>query len=236
MKNTTSIQEMVRSLGHLLLPRLCAGCMRPLLFQENVLCLHCTLELPQTGFHELKENEAFIRIAGRFPFEHATAFAWFQSDGLMQHLMHLLKYEQRKDVGRFLGQQAAATLRDVHWMNAMNGIIPVPLHSVKLASRGYNQAELIARSFSSGLAIPMIGNAIHRIQNTSSQTRMNREERTKNVAGAFAAGPGIHNLAGKHILLMDDVLTTGATLEAAAQPLLAVPGIGLSIFTLGIAT
>jgi ComF family protein len=229
------LSEIALSAAHLLLPRLCAACNQPLLLQEKALCFSCTLDIPQTNFHHHDENESVIRIAGRIPFKHATSFAYFQGDGLMQHLLHLLKYKGRQDVGRFLGRQAAYALREVSWIKHLDGIIPLPLHARKQKLRGYNQAEVIAAALAKELGLPLLPNALVRIRDTQSQTLMNREQRIANVRDAFQPGPGFQKLNEKKVLLMDDVLTTGATLEAAARPLQTVSGLELNLFTLGIA-
>ena len=219
---------------HLLLPQLCAGCRAPLLYREKVLCMSCMMELPQTGFHHIEDNEAAMRIAGRIPFQQATAFAYFTPDGLLQHLLHLLKYDGRKEVGSFLGAQAAYALKNVSWAQSLNAIVPVPLHLKKEAARGYNQAALIAQGMGEILSIPVMEHALIRTRHTASQTKMSREERVRNMTDAFRLSPGA-DLSGRQVLLIDDVLTTGATLEAASAAMRGVPGIGLNIMTIGLA-
>lgn len=231
----TLFNELALSLGHMLLPRLCAACSRPLLLQEQILCMSCIMEIPLTGFHTQPENETAIRIAGRIPFQHATSLAYFQNDGLLQYLLHLLKYEGRQDIGRFLGRQAGISLNAVPWIRDLDTIIPLPLHNKKEQARGFNQVSVLAKAMAETLHLPVHEKALARVRNTQSQTLMNREQRSFNVAGAFQLGADVQTLKGSNVLLMDDVLTTGATLEAAAQPLLLVPGLSLSIFTMGIA-
>ena len=192
------------------------------------------MELPQTGFHEIESNEAALRIAGRIPFQHASAFAYFTPDGLLQHLLHLLKYSGRKEVGIFLGAQAGFALRNVSWVRSLDAIIPVPLHAKKEAARGYNQTALIARGMGEVLSVPVMERTLIRTKHTASQTRMSREERVQNVADAFQLSPGTC-LTGRRVLLIDDVLTTGATLEAASAAFRGVPDIGLNIMTIGMA-
>jgi ComF family protein len=228
------LPEMAKSVMHLLLPQLCAGCRTPLLYRERVLCMGCLMELPQTGFHTIETNEAAMRIAGRIPFQHATAFAYFTPDGLLQHLLHLLKYKGRKEVGIFLGAQAGYALKNVAWARSLDAIIPVPLHAKKEAARGYNQTALIAWGMGEVLSIPVMERALIRTKHTASQTRMSREERVQNVADAFQLSSGTE-LAGRNVLLIDDVLTTGATLEAASAAMRSVPDISLNILTIGMA-
>jgi ComF family protein len=234
MSMPSLLPEIARSITHLLLPQLCAGCRIPLLHSERTLCMSCTLELPQTGFHDIADNEAAMRLAGRIPYQHATAFAYFAPDGLLQHLLHLLKYKGRKEVGIFLGKQAGYALEATSWIRSVDAIIPVPLHPKKEAARGYNQTALIAQGLSEALAIPVKEHALMRMRHTESQTRKSREERVVNVKDAFSLSPKA-TLSGSHVLLIDDVLTTGATLEAASGPLVCAPGVKLSIMTIGLA-
>lgn len=228
------IKEAVHGAVHLLFPQLCEGCRAPLLYQERVLCMGCAFELPQTGFHDKRDNEAAMRIAGRVPYQHATAFAYFSAEGLMQHLVHRLKYAGRKTVGLYLGEQAGHALKTASWTREVQAIVPVPLHPKKEVKRGYNQSAIIAAGLGKVLNVPVYENALVRTRYTKSQTRMSREERALNVSDAFQLHPKamLHN---QHILLMDDVLTTGATIEAASSALLRVPGIKLSICTIGLA-
>ena len=228
------LSEIAGSMAHLLLPQLCAACRIPLLHREKLLCMGCTLELPHTGFHNIDDNEAALRLAGRIPFQHATAFAYFTPEGLLQHLLHLLKYKGRQEVGTFLGMQAGYALQGVPWIRSIDAIVPIPLHPKKKAARGYNQTALIAQGLGDVLSIPVSADAMIRTKHTASQTRMSREERVQNVAGAFSLS-GNANLSGRHVLLIDDVLTTGATLEAAFATLSAVPEIRLSLMTIGLA-
>lgn len=230
----TLLKEAFHSASHLLFPQLCEGCRVPLLHQERVLCMNCTFQLPQTGFHDNPNNETAIRIAGRIPYQHATAFCYFTPDGLLQHLLHRLKYSGRKPIGIFLGEQAGHALKSVWWSKSVEAIIPVPLHPKKEAKRGYNQSALVATGLSAILGVPVMERALVRIRNTESQTKMSREERVLNVRDAFMLHPKAA-IADRHVLLVDDVLTTGATIEAAADVLCAVPGLKLSICTIGLA-
>lgn len=223
------------STRHLVLPGLCEGCRRPLIQRERILCLHCCAALPLTDFHNDRENEAALRLAGRVPFHQATAFTFFRGGGMMQHLLHRLKYKGRKEVGVFLGMQCGRALQTAGWGKDVDVLLPVPLHRRKEAKRGFNQSAVIAQGLSEVLGKPLCTVALLRGKNTSSQTKMTREERVLNVRDAFYLTPKRAGLSGKHVLLIDDVLTTGATLEAAASTLLSEPGVKVSILVMAIA-
>lgn len=233
--NNNPLGDLTSGLTHLFYPRLCDGCSKPLLQEEEVLCLNCSIyNLPRTAHHHIPENETFMRFAGRVRVEKATSLAYFTADGLLQHLLHKLKYEDRKDVGTYLGKQLGYDLQQVGWATVIDAIVPVPLHPKKEAIRGFNQANVIAEGIGDVLKLPVYTNVVKRTRFTETQTQKTREERMVNMQGAFEV-TDTANISGKHILLIDDVLTTGATLEACALSLLHVQGVKLSIATIGIA-
>lgn len=235
MSIADNIKDLGNGLTHLFYPRLCEGCSKPLLAEEEVLCLNCNVYyLPRTAYHHLPENETAMRFAGRIPIVKATSLAYFTPDGLLQHLLHGLKYKDKKEIGTFLGKQLGYDLLQTGWHQGIDGIVPVPLHPKKEALRGYNQTQLIAEGIGEALSLPVITDLLYRTRHTESQTQKTREERLENVQAAFDV-KNTEKYKGKHLLLIDDVLTTGATLEAAALPLLTIPGVQLSITTVGIA-
>ena len=232
-KNIAS--ELASGLTHIVYPRLCEGCNKPLLAEEQVLCLNCSIyNLPRTAYHHIHENETFMRFAGRVKIEKATTLAYFTPDGLLQHLLHGLKYDNKKEIGTYLGTQLGYDLLQTNWQQSIDAIIPVPLHPKKETIRGFNQALLIAEAVADVLSLPVLHKIIRRIRFTETQTQKTREQRMENMQGAFEV-INEENLKNKHILLIDDVLTTGATLEACAQCLLSVSGVRVSIATIGIA-
>ena len=236
--NLQFIKSLNHGLTHLLYPRLCEGCSKPLLAAEKILCISCTLELPETNYPDIEDNETALRFAGRVPFIYATSYAWFTNDGLLQHLLHGLKYKDKKEIGYFLGKRLGQNLqKDLQKITSplpIDIIIPVPLHKAKKAKRGYNQSMLIAEGISETLQVPANDKLLLRTRDTESQTRKTRTERVNNMEAAFEIKEkGI--LTGKHILLCDDVLTTGATLEACALALRKDESIKISIATVGIA-
>jgi ComF family protein len=182
----------------------------------------------------MTDNEATLRFSGRVGFEKATSYAWFVTDGLLQHLLHGLKYKGKREIGTYLGSRFAADLSRSNWADGIDIIIPVPLHRTKQAQRGYNQSMVIAEAMAKEQGIVAVDNILRRIRDTETQTNKTRAERTENMTGAFKIDDPM-SLRGKHILLIDDVLTTGATLEACAHALHMVADVKISIATIGIA-
>lgn len=228
------LKNWASSLLHLFYPRLCEGCSKPLLLSEKVLCIGCTPHIPRTEYHHIPGNDTAARFAGRVPFQHATTFAYFTPDGLLQHLLHQLKYKDKQEIGIYLGKQFGYDLLETDWAKNIDLILPVPLHPKKEAERGYNQSKLIAEGMSDSLHIPVLTDALYRTRHTESQTKKSRAERIENMQDAFGA-KHIQRLQHKHVLIVDDVLTTGATLESCALALSDVPGIQVSFGTIGIA-
>ena len=232
--NTSFLTELKEGIIHLFYPRLCEGCNKPLLSSESVLCISCNMEIPETGYHNIADNETALRFAGRVPFAHATSFAYFSNEGLLQHLVHGLKYLDKKETGYFLGRRLGASLKTTDWISTVDLIIPVLLHPAKKARRGYNQSMLIAEGMGGYLQIPVSDTVLARTRDTESQTHKTRAERVNNMTNAFKVRQK-GTLTGKHILICDDVLTTGATIEACALALLTEENIKISIATIGIA-
>jgi ComF family protein len=228
------LQELKHGIAHLFYPRLCEGCSKPLMAAEEVLCISCSTQIPVTVYHNIEDNETALRFAGRIPFIKATSLAYFTNDGLLQHLLHGLKYRNRKETGYYLGRLLGQSLQVAGWASSVDVIIPVPLHKAKKADRGYNQSMLIAEGMSEALNIPASDKLLLRVKETESQTHKTRTERVNNMAGAFKVAENAE-LTGKHILLCDDVLTTGATIEACALALMTVESVKISIATIGIA-
>jgi ComF family protein len=233
IENMHLLQSIYHGLSHLFFPRLCEGCSSPLQTDEQVLCLQCLAQLPRTNSHHIADNPAALRLAGRFPFQHATTFAYFTAEGLLQVLLHGLKYHNKKEIGLFLGRQLGYDLQHSTWPQEIDLIIPVPLHEKKQAARGFNQSALIARGLGEVLQKPVDEYVLCRSRHTQSQTKKNRAERILNVEGAFSLQ---NDLTGKHLLLIDDVLTTGSTIEACATCLLAKGNNKVSVATIAIAS
>lgn len=228
------MRELKQGFVHLFYPGLCEGCRKPFVAGEAVLCIGCAIQLPETGYHAMPGNETELRFSGRVPFAWGTSYAWFTTDGLLQHLLHGLKYRYRSEIGAYLGHRLATDLRAAGRGGDLDLIIPVPLHPSKQAARGYNQSMVIAMAMGRELGVPVSDGILRRVRHTESQTSKTRQERADNMAGAFSV-PDPQAISGKHILIVDDVLTTGATIEACAQTLLTTATVQVSIATIGIA-
>ncbi len=214
-------------------PDLCVACGQILNKQEKVLCAQCFFHLPRTEFHKDHENPVSQLFWGRVRIESAAAFFYFNKGSAYQHLIHKLKYNSRADIGIELGKMFGAELRKSIFAQA-DLIVPVPLHPKKMRIRGYNQSEKIAQGLSATLNLPVNTTSLIKGESTQTQTRKSRFERFQNVEGKFLIGKD-HCLEGKHIILADDVVTTGSTLESCALTILEVKGTKVSILTLAVA-
>ncbi len=218
---------------NLFYPELCIACGKKLVDQERWLCIECISDLPRTKFHSDPENKVAGLFWGRVKVEHATSWLFFRKGSRYQKLVHCLKYKGMQEVGEELGRLFALELADSPFRYT-DLVIPVPLHAIKLRQRGYNQSEWIAHGIASGLEKPLSTDNLIREKHNPTQTRKNRYERWQNVEGIFSvARPG--ELINKHILLVDDVVTTGSTLEASVVALLRSGADKVSIATLACA-
>jgi len=189
--------------------------------------------MPKTGFWNENENPVARIFWGRVYLQNVSSFLHFQKGGRLQNIIHNMKYKNIKEIGTFLGKLYGYELKNIPNSN-VDLIIPVPLHKSKLRKRGYNQSEYIARGISEVLNLPVNTNSIERYIASDSQTRKSRFERWENVKNVFKIVEP-QSFIGKHVLLVDDVITTGATLEACARAILEIPGTKVSIATLAFA-
>jgi ComF family protein len=230
--------NMMKALANLLnlfFPNLCRLCKKQLVEGEEQLCLECLYHLPHTRFHARPDNPVVYLMADKEKLSHASAYLYYYKGSKTQELIHSIKYHDNKELGYLLGRYAARELHTAGNPLCEAGIIlPVPLHPRKEKQRGYNQSEWIANGLSSILHIPVNHTLLVRTVTTESQTRKAVYERWLNVKEAFSVTCP-EELAGKHVLLVDDVITTGATVGACIDVLSVIPGIRISLFALAIA-
>jgi ComF family protein len=231
---THTITKYFNDFLSIIYPHNCAACGNDVLGKSHLLCWTCLKSLPLTGFETQSNNLVSQLFAGRIPVEMATAFLFFSKDSKVQHLIHLVKYKSQKELGHYLGTLMGHAIQQANW-NEIDLIIPVPLNKKKAAKRGFNQAKILADGISEVLQKPVAEVAIVRSKFTETQTRKNRISRWQNVEDVFELGD-FAGLENKRVLLIDDVVTTGATLEACGQILLKIPGLKLNIGALAFAS
>lgn len=206
-------------LFQLLFPNLCDACGQSLIKTEHFICLNCLCDLPYTDFHLFSNNQVARQFWGRIPFAYATAMFYFRKGGKVQQVLHSLKYRGKADLGVLLGEMLAVRMIKGH-CPIFDLILAVPLHRKKEKLRGYNQSQCIAEGLGSTLGISVIKDVLVKKKATSSQTKKGRFDRFENLKQAFDVNNAAM-LQNKHVLLVDDVITTGATLEACALVLMA---------------
>ena len=219
---------MFENLINLFFPKACSGCNSFLLANENVICTVCRHEIPLTNHHKIENNEAVVKFYGRIPIEFAAALFYFHKKGIVQEMIHKLKYKGHQEVGTAIGYWYAEELKTIAVLNSVDYIIPVPLHKKRLKERGYNQVETFGRALSESMGIPYNDSVLIRNVYSKTQTKKNLLGRSEVVGSIFNA---VHDdsLHDKHFMLIDDVITTGSTLEACSRELLKIPGAKLSI-------
>jgi ComF family protein len=219
------------ALLHLAFPHVCAGCGSDVLDSEHPLCLRCLHTLPQTHFEQFEANPVEKIFWGRMPLLAASATYYFTKDALIQHLMHQFKYRGNKALGLYLGLQVGDSLLQSGRFAGIDALVPLPLFAAKERQRGFNQATVLCNGIAAVLQKPVLQKSVIRTTHTQSQTRKSRVERWQNMEDRFEVRDE-KSLAGKHLLLVDDVVTTGATLEACGRALLSVTDVQLSVATL----
>jgi ComF family protein len=215
---------------NLLYPLQCELCDISLNTFEKSICTKCLFELPRTNYHLDTDNEVARMFWGRVDIEHATAWYYFQKGGSVQKLLHRFKYHNRKNIGYDLGCLIGQALGNTVF-NDIDVIIPVPLHKKQFKKRGFNQSEILANGLSKGLNKPVDKTILFRTLSNSSQTNKRRYERWKNVKGIFCLKRS-ETIKNKHVLLVDDVITTGATIEACVETLKKGNNVKISVFAL----
>ena len=228
-------RNLADDLFSLFFPNLCLGCGRPLIRGEDTICSICHFHLPKTHFHNDPDNALNKVFWGRVNLEAVAAYVYFQKGSTVQHLLHQLKYKGRQEIGLRIGKWYGQELRYAGVFREVELVVPVPLHPNKLRKRGYNQSRVFAEGLVSVMTAKLEDHCLYRKVDSKTQTRKTRYNRWENVENIFAVR-NPEKLQGKHVLLVDDVITTGATLEACARALLEVPGVKISVVTIAYAS
>lgn len=227
----TMLALLKQSLLHLLFPHVCEGCGSDALPADQPVCIRCSAALPQTHFSRYAGNPAEKIFWGRLPLEAAATQYYFTKESLVQRLMHNFKYRGNKELGLYLGRQTGISLKESGRFDTVDALVPLPLFSSKERKRGFNQATVLCNGIAEALGKPVWTDVVSRTVYTETQTKKNRTERWQNMEGRFSLDKP-QKISGRHILLVDDIMTTGATLEACGRALLAGENVRLSIAAL----
>jgi ComF family protein len=204
---------MLNELLSVFFPHLCAGCQQPLIKGENHICTDCVVNLPFTDHYRHEDNAVEKLFWGRARVNAAMSLLYFNKGNRVQRLLHQLKYKNNQEVGLMLGHLLGSKIKLSRRFIGVDVVIPVPLHPKKLKKRGYNQSEFIAKGIAEELGIPISTTMLTRSINNPTQTNKSRFERFENVTDVFTV-MGTEEVKSKHVLLVDDVITTGSTLES----------------------
>ncbi|HWR33886.1 MAG TPA: phosphoribosyltransferase family protein [Chitinophagaceae bacterium] len=230
-----TLKEIKNAVLHLLFPHVCAGCGSDILNVESSLCMKCIDAMPETNFELHANNPVEKSFWGRLPLVNATAQFYFTKESLMQHLMHQFKYKSNRDLGIQLGRIMGDQLSRSDRFSDIDALVPLPLFPAKEKRRGYNQATVLCQGMAESMKIPVLDKSVIRPQHTETQTKKGRIERWRNMEGKFVLSDA-DPIRNKHLLLIDDVVTTGATLEACGNELLKAENVKLSVACLCIAS
>ena len=222
-----------RELLQLFLPATCIACGQPLVGDECSLCVRCMMHLPLAYFSAAPNNATELRLMGRVRFEAATSLLLFHKQGITQSIVHAIKYYDDETLGITMGRMMGRDLLSSGRFSSVDCVVPVPLHRGKLRRRGYNQSLLLCRGIAEVCHLPIVANNLIRVVNTESQTHKNGTQRIDNMDDAFQIVDSM-SFEGRHILLVDDVITTGSTIAECADVLLSISGVRVSLASLAI--
>lgn len=229
-----TIKRWLGAAADVALPRVCPVCGKSLDGDEQWLCRQCLAALPRTRYEEVEFNTMEQHFAGKVPIERATAYFFYEKGSPYASILHDIKYHSTPKMGYWLTSRAVTDMAGSHFFDNIDVVTAVPLHRSKLAQRGYNQSEYLARGIADALGIPYI-EALKAVRPHSTQTRKGAMERWQNIQDNYALNNNADRLDGKHILLVDDVITTGSTLTVCAELLKQISGVTVSLFTLSAA-
>ena len=230
-----TIKQWLSGAADVVMPRLCPVCGKPLDSDEKWLCRRCLASLPRTHYEDVNFNTMEQHFAGKVPIERATAYFFYEKGSPYASILHDIKYHGTPKMGQWLTARAVGDMAGSHFFDGIDVVTAVPLHRSKLAHRGYNQSEYLARGIADALGIPYI-ETLKATRPHSTQTHKGAMERWLNIQGNYALNEkNASRLTGKHILLVDDVVTTGSTLTVCSTLLKTIPGVKVSLFTLAAA-
>ncbi len=224
----------IEDLLSLIFPRLCLACAEDAPAYGQLICTDCSVTMPETDFHLQKENPITERFWGRVEIQAGAALYIFTKGNRVQHLLHNLKYHGKKEIGEMVGRRLGYKLKESPHFSEVDLIVPVPLHPKKELFRGYNQSAWFGQGLSEVMGVPMLADGLKRNIHAESLTKKSRMQRLGSVEDMYVV-PNSRRLQSRHILLVDDVLTTGSTLEACASQILEVPGAKVSFATIAMA-
>jgi ComF family protein len=227
------LKEIAEDFLSLFFPAVCLSCGDSLVRGEEMLCTRCMVEINRTGFHLKHDNSVEQLFWGRCQIERGAAFSVYNRGSRIRKLIHLMKYRGHKEIGFALGKLYGSYLHGTPFMEGVDMLVAVPLHPDRLKKRGYNQSDYIARGLSAATGVPVGEGVLYRVSATNTQTRRGRFERWENVEGLFALSDE-KQLSGKHFMIVDDVITTGSTLEACAEALHRCSNVKVSVVTLAV--
>ena len=228
------IKQWFGAAADIAMPRICSVCGHTLDGDEQWICRKCLASLPRTRYEDVQFNAMEQRFAGQVPIERATAFFFYEKGSPYSSILHDIKYHGTPSMGRWLTARAVTDMAASRFFDGIDAVTAVPLHRSKLAQRGYNQSEYLARGIADALNIPYV-EMLKATRPHSTQTHKGAMDRWLNIQGNYALKREAEQWAGKHILLVDDVVTTGATLIVCATALRTIPNVTVSLFTLAAA-
>ncbi len=227
------LAKILNEINNILLPRVCFGCNAQLSRGENILCAVCRHEMPLTDYNFSDENPVDRVFYGRIPIKKAASFLFFTKNGIVKQLLHYLKYKNQEGVGAFLGDWCGAFMENEKDLKSVDVVVPVPLHVKKRKKRGYNQVTLFAKRISNALEAEYRDDILVKVNNTKTQTKKGRLLRWENAQEVFEVNTTVKK-DFQHILLVDDVITTGATIEACAKKLHTLGNVSISVLSMAV--